>query len=157
MKTRIIISIATILFTVSAYSQDFTRFTIQKGVPICSDTANLMFTRVWLPKAIVVYIIDYKDQNRYYPIQYENATYYIYNGYMKDGLPTAAKSSPTSIIDHYVEMFGRPDDVSDYSSGDYKSKTYIWHCADGKYRSIDFELKNNKWVVGSEYASDCLR
>lgn len=157
MKTRIIISIATILLTVSAYSQDSTRFTIQKGVPICSDTANLMLTRVWLPKPIVVYIIDYMDQNRYYPIEYENATYYIYNGYMKDGLPTAAKASSGSIMTYYVELYGRPDDISDYSSGDYISKTYTWHCAAGKYRSIDFVLNNGKWKKDSEYASDCIR
>ena len=156
MKTRIIIAITTILFAASAYAQDTTKIVIQKGVPIYKDTTDVIFSKVWLPEAAVIYIIDYKGQHKYYPLQYKNATYYVYDSYLK-GLPTGAGASSTSIIDRYVKMYGKPDDTSDFSSGDYKSKTYTWYCADGKYRSVDFEFKNNKWVVGSEHTSDCIR
>lgn len=154
---KLLFGIISFLFSSLAYSQDTTKIIIQKGVPICKDTTNILLTRVWLPKAVAIYIVDYKSQNKYYPFKYQDATYYVYNQYLQSGLPTAAKSSPTSIIDHYIEMYGRPDDTSDYSSGDYKSKTYTWYCAAGKYRSIDFEFKNNKWVVGSEHSSECIR
>ena len=156
MKTRIIIAITTILFAASAYAQDTTKIVIQKGVPIYKDTTDVIFSKVWLPEAAVIYIIDYKGQHKYYPLQYNNATYYVYDSYLK-GLPTAAKSSSTSLLAYYVEKYGKPNDISDFTSGDYVSKTYTWYCADGKYRSIDFVLTDGKWKVESEHTSDCIR
>lgn len=144
------------ILPLSTFGQDTTQFTVAKGVPIYKDSSD-MFSRVWLPKAIKVYIVNYTNQNRYYPIQYDNTIYYITNSYLKGGLPTAAKSATGDIISYYVKLYGTPSDVSEYSSGDYKSKTYVWHCAAGKYRSLDFVYKGGKWVKDSEYTSDCIR
>ena len=66
VKTRIIITIAAVLFTVSAYSQDITVFDIPKGVPLYKDTTD--FNTVYTTKTqSKVSVIDFnKDVKKYY-------------------------------------------------------------------------------------------
>ena len=52
-----------------------------------------------------------------------------------------------------------PDDVSNYSSGNYISTTCVWHCADYKgqddrYVSLTFRTSSGKcWELSSDYVS----
>jgi hypothetical protein len=59
------------------------------------------------------------------------------------------------IFDITLEKYGRPDEVSQYTSGDYITKTWTYDCIYGKYRSIDFKLENGKWIKYSEFESTC--
>jgi hypothetical protein len=56
----------------------------------------------------------------------------------------------------YIKLYGKPDNTSEYTSGDYTSKTLVWHCAKVKYRSIDFRYSKGSWIKESEYSSDCI-
>jgi hypothetical protein len=63
----------------------------------------------------------------------------------------------TKEIDAYISRFWEPTSTSDFNSGDYISRTLVWNCAAGKYRSVDFEYKNSYWIKKSEYTSDCIK
>ena len=42
--------------------------------------------------------------------------------------------------------YGNPDDVTEYSSGDYKSVDYTYYCHNGKYESITYSRSGcDKW------------
>ncbi len=55
------------------------------------------------------------------------------------------------------QMYGTPDEVSEYESGDYRSITYTYYCVNGRYRSIDFVLTPNGWEKESEHTSNCIK
>ena len=68
----------------------------------------------------------------------------------------AWKESRINEMDTYISRYGEPSSSSEYKTDDYVSRTLIWHCAGGKYRSMDFEYKNGNWTKTSEYTSDCI-
>lgn len=59
-------------------------------------------------------------------------------------------------IRYYKIIYGAPDSEDDFVSGSYTSKTLVWHCVAGKYRSVNFVLKYGSWTKESEYTSDCI-
>ncbi len=51
--------------------------------------------------------------------------------------------------------YGKPDDTSTYSAGEYQSIGYIYYCYSGEYISIDYASadKCSEWEKVSEYRS----
>ena len=152
----LVIWLFALILHISSYGQDTTRFTIPIGVPVYRDSSD-MSSKVNFSKATAAYIVNYSKGSRYYPFQYQNVTYYVHSYYLTGGRPQGSSLAGSDIISYYVSLYGKPSEISDFTSGDYVSKTYIWYCAAGKYRSVDFVRKSGKWVKDSEYTSDCIK
>jgi hypothetical protein len=59
-------------------------------------------------------------------------------------------------IEYYTKLWGKPDNTSDYKSGNTWTRTLVWYCAADKYRSVDFQYVNGTWIKDTEYSSDCI-
>lgn len=55
------------------------------------------------------------------------------------------------------DEYGTPDDINEYKNGDYHSITYIYNCAGGKYRNIEFIKTSKGWKKESEHISNCIK
>lgn len=152
----LIIWLFALIIPISSYRQDTTRFTIPIGVPVYRDSSD-MSSKVNFSKATAANIVNYSKGSRYYPFQYKNVTYYVHSYYLTGGRPLDSSYTGGDIISYYISLYSKPSKITDYTSGDYLSKTYVWHCAAGKCRSVDFVRKNGKWAKDSEYTSDCLK
>jgi len=60
-------------------------------------------------------------------------------------------------IDGAIRLYGKEDDRSQFESGEYDAITLVWHCAQGKYRSISYVFKAEGYVKESEYVSNCIK
>lgn len=56
----------------------------------------------------------------------------------------------------YRTYYNDPDEISNYSSGEYESTTYTWFCSKGVYKSVTFIYDNSNWKVESSYTSNCI-
>ena len=71
--------------------------------------------------------------------------------------PRRDASKPDEVLDRYRRRYGEPDRIRTYSSSstNYRTQTWTWNCANGRYRSITFKL-DVVWVKDREHTSECI-
>ncbi len=113
----LVIWLFALIIPISSFSQDATRFTIPIGVPVYRDSID-MSSKVNFSKATAAYIVNYRKGSRYYPFQYQNATYYVHSYYLTGGRPQGSSFTGDDIISYHFSLYGKPREISDYTSGD---------------------------------------
>jgi hypothetical protein len=80
-----------------------------------------------------------------------------------ENLPDMSKLGLTDDnMDDAIRLYGNEDQRSQFKTVDgYNAITLIWHCADGKYRSITYTIGTSAsysyYKKDSEYVSDCIK
>lgn len=139
-----------------------------------SEPSSIDGKRYLLPPGTEIEIVQLENNKGYYQVKTpQNGIGYInavtVNGEYKEFDPKFKeaktkgeqyknyKSTRVNQIDDYIKLYGQPTSISEYKTSEYRSKTLIWYCANGKYRSIDFEYIQGNWMKSSEYTSECIR
>lgn len=55
------------------------------------------------------------------------------------------------------KIYGNPNQQTEYNSDNYNSQSFVWYCANGYYRKIDYVYNNGEWKRESEFKSDCIK
>lgn len=168
MKT-LITTIVTILISASLFSQKIGDKILVTEVTDLYAESSIMAKSIKLQIDDIITILQKENEKGYYQVSFKNDTGYVsspkISQFIKFQNPEyrkanekikAWKESRINDIAKYISLYGEPTSTSDYTSGDYVSKTLVWHCAKGKYRSVDFLYKDGNWIKESEYASDCI-
>jgi hypothetical protein len=174
MKTFSLVFALTLLFSITAVSQKKLQVGDMLKLPEESNLysePSIMSKEIKLPQNETVIILKLEDDHGYYYVKCKDLTGYLSSIKIiaslrsmnsdPDYLKMMAKikdyqSKQVDETEDYIKYYGQPNSNSEYASGDYRSKTLVWHCAKGKYRSVDFRYSRGSWIKESEYTSDCI-
>lgn len=162
---KLIFVLLLIIFVSKLYSQNSGDFITLKNGGKVRTTPNASSSDTTLDKNTVVVIINKEINTDYYYIRILNndkkvikSQYAYINSMWLTAVPDGTPTKPLNVFETYILMYGQPNSKSVYNDGDYHSQTYVWHCAQGRYRSIDFiQNESGVWAYKSEYESECIK
>jgi hypothetical protein len=167
MKALICIVLSMVLIS-KTYSQTETSIKTTTSLKTdVLDNANIIAQKIkTLPPKTEVTVTSYEAG--WWTIKIEGMKGYVFKSdlVVNEEMKTLIKLTdsknpqhplPKNVFEEYINRYGKPDSKSAYNDGDFHSQTYVWHCAQGKYRSVDFEQNDyGVWKMKSEYESDCI-
>ena len=174
MKTFSFVFALILLFSIPAVSQqkahvgDMLKLSEESNL---YSEPSIMSKEIKLNPNETIIILKLEDEHGYYFVKckdlkgYLNSTKIVASIKSMNSDPNykkmmdkikAYESSRVDETTDYINYYGQPDNTSEYTSGDYTSKTLVWHCAKGKYRSVDFRYLRGSWIKESGYTSDCI-
>ena len=135
------------------------------------DIPSIMGKAIKLSTNDTITILKLEDSRTgFYYVNYKNTNGYVnaikivltkkmeYPGY-RNTVETRNREAKSldDLVKYYTSLYGDPDDLSLFSTEYYKSRTLVWNCAGGKYRSIILKFEKGIWVKESETTSDCVK
>lgn len=134
------------------------------------NTPSIMGKATLLPANDTITILQPEDEKTgYYYVRYRDTTGYINAikvvlskklenpGYRKTRDKSLKETeSLKKVVEYFTSLYGKPDDSSLFTTDVIKSRTLVWFCSQGNYRSVSLKLEKGEWVKEAETVSDCI-